>query len=198
MGDRSRISEDCGKTYSRLPGQLGVIALPCGVREPLVHIPLLALWTTRSPCFLAFHTSRSLLPTRHPYQTSIRPHCHTGYIGGNNLPWQGQWHQHQSLWQWNERTWDQEANNSSCISFGVVDVVIMGLLCFSFPFVASYHLQFTGSRLWRIGRKESGDPGEGDAATGNKPANNRSFQQGVLIFYASFTNFLLPPSTPSI
>ena len=58
-----------GKRYCRLLGQRGVLAHTRGVREPSYTYTSLRSRNyeiTMLPCFLPFHTSRSLLLTHHP------------------------------------------------------------------------------------------------------------------------------------
>ena len=89
---------DGGKRYNQLPGQCGVIAQKLWVRGPPIHrVPYPkflpprvhhASYTSRS---LVLYTSHFLPATHRPtHTTSMRPHCHQGSIGGNDLLRQGQ------------------------------------------------------------------------------------------------------------
>ena len=59
-------------------------------------------YTSRSSSSVPY-TSRSLLPTHPPSPPiQMRPHCHQGYISGNDLPRQGQRQPCQCLRQWKQ------------------------------------------------------------------------------------------------
>ena len=85
-----------GKRYILLPGQRGVLAQTYGICEPSHTYTSLCPWnyeTPMLPCFFAFYTSRSSLPTHHPGRlralTVIRD------IAAVTIPRQGERHQHQ-------------------------------------------------------------------------------------------------------